>query len=152
MKKKIPAILAAMLLTFGISVVSAAPSFASTTQVRCAYVKNLVIPGGYGTVNVPARLTNGQKFADCILYKNQTIPANIATTTLQQGLITCAQLGSVVGPADGVYGPNTESAVYLLQRQTGRIADGVYGNDTKEIAPMVGNPSSVCYALPADTY
>jgi len=49
-KKKIPAILAAMLLTFGISVVSAAPSFASTTQVRCAYVKNFVIPGGYGAL------------------------------------------------------------------------------------------------------
>lgn len=61
-------------------------------------------------------------------------------TQLQKGL---AQLGFVVGPADGKFGPKTEAGVRLFQKQRGLRVDGLAGTQTiKELKLLTGQSTN----------
>ena len=66
-------------------------------------------------------------------------------TELQRRLMT---LGYLAGPADGIYGTDTAEAVYLFQKRSGLVRDGIAGAKTLAAIYSLSAPSA---ATPAPT-
>lgn len=77
--------------------------------------------------------TAGAARAQIILQRGD-VGAEVETLQLR-----LQDLGYLSGPVDGVYGPLTEDAVFLLQRDSGIAPDGVYGPETEAV--LLGSPS-----------
>jgi len=121
---------------------AAQPSCAGTGLVT-AIPLNPNIPGPV-FVRVPT-LRNGSINQNCILGVGN---AGVAVSRLQIALDQCNGFALSV---DGIYGPQTRSAVSTVQRRNHISVDGIYGPNTLSVMhwPQAGSGGRVCAISPA---
>lgn len=73
-----------------------------------------------------ALVESGYKLGDRLLYRRSPMLRGDDVAALQHRL---SELGFQRGRVDGIFGPETESAVISFQRNTGLVTDGVAGPD-----------------------
>jgi peptidoglycan hydrolase-like protein with peptidoglycan-binding domain len=98
-----------------------------TTQIPAVRVGH---PGGTYTYNYSCALRLGAN--------------NTGVTALQKSLRYCHLFNTVA--IDGAYGPNTETAVRIMQQDNGLTGDGIYGPVTRGVLKFRAT-NGLCYPV-----
>lgn len=144
-KNKLSMALAVLVVSAGIAVVSDAPAYAST--VICSATATEYAAGGE-PIRVPAVGTAAGSSSSCSLFQGDQ---SDAVRTLQYDLNSCYPntLFKAIWPiaADGIFGPNTKTALKAVQAYVGipvADRDGSYGPQTKAALSFYDETGGVC--------
>ncbi len=89
----------------------------------------------------------GYALGDRLLYHRSPMLRGDDVAVLQRRL---SELGFQYGRVDGIFGPDTESAVLAFQRNTGLVTDGVVGPDVvaqlRRLGPVTGTVTKALLA------
>ena len=116
------AIVAAAVLAIFIGILAAAGVFSSNTTLTVPTIKTVTQPV---TTPPPTTSTTPQ-----VVAPSQTLNPGDTGKQVKDLQRALNALGFTVGKPDGVYGPNTQSAVEQFQNSKGLTTDGIVGQQT----------------------